>query len=165
MLALTWKDPSVIKDKNATYLLPISIKSMDNKDATLTSNRNTIFLEVKFNEVSYNLKTKAGQNSEDIIFNKAGSTAVIKGANPLLSASLNSPINTDLSIKVSADNSLIAAYNTANGTQFLALPENTYKLSTTSLNISKNNISSNELEIQFTNEISLLDEKNNTCYR
>lgn len=158
MLALTWKDPSVLKDKNATYLLPISIKSMDNKDATLTSNRNTIFVEVKFNEVSYSLKTKAGQNSEDLIFNKAGTTVVIKDANPLLLASLNSPINTDLLIKVSIDNSLITAYNTANGTQFQALPENTYKLSTTSLNISKNNTSSNALEIQFTNEMSQLDE-------
>lgn len=70
MLAITWKDPSVLKDKNATYLLPVSIKSMDNKDATLTSNRNTIFVEVRFAEVSYSLRTKTGTTSEDVILKK-----------------------------------------------------------------------------------------------
>ncbi|HFK5529542.1 TPA: DUF1735 domain-containing protein [Elizabethkingia anophelis] len=157
MLAITWKDPSAIKDKTATYLLAISIKSMDNKDATLTSNRNTIFVEVRFNEVSYSLKIKTGKTSDDLTFNKAGSTVVIKGANPLLLASVNSPINTDLSTKINIDNSLISTYNATNGTQFQILPENTYKLSTTSLSIPKNSITSNELEIQFTSAMSQLD--------
>ncbi|MDX8572619.1 DUF1735 domain-containing protein [Elizabethkingia sp. HX QKY] len=157
MLAITWKDPSVLKDKNATYLLPVSIKSMDNKDATLTSNRNTIFVEVRFAEVSYSLRTKTGTTSEDVILKKAGNTVIIQGTNPILSASLNTAINADLPIKVSIDNSLVSTYNTTNGTQFQILPENTYKLSTTSLNIPKNITSSNELEIQFTDAASQLD--------
>ena len=37
------------------------------------------------------------------------------------------------------------------------LPESTYKLSTTSLNIAKGNTSSNELEIQFTDAMAQLD--------
>ena len=157
MLALTWKDPSVIKDKNATYLLPVSIKSMDNKNATLTSNRNTIFVEVKFNEVSYSFKTSTGKTTDDVLFNKAGNTVLISGANPKLSASLNSIINTDTSIKIGIDNSLVSVYNSTNGTQFQMLPESTYKLSTTSLNIAKGNTSSNELEIQFTDAMAQLD--------
>ncbi|MCL1671405.1 BT_3987 domain-containing protein [Elizabethkingia ursingii] len=157
MLALTWKDPSVIKDKNATYLLPVSIKSMDNKNATLTSNRNTIFVEVKFNEVSYSFKTLTGKTTDNVLFNKAGNTVLINGTNPKLSASLNSIINTDTSVKVSVDNSLISAYNSTNGTQLQMLPENTYKLSTTSLNIVKGSTSSNELEIQFTSAMAQLD--------
>ncbi|MCT3946361.1 DUF1735 domain-containing protein [Elizabethkingia anophelis] len=157
MLTITWKDPSVLKDKNATYLLPVSIKSMDNKDATLTSNRNTIFVEVKFAEVSYSLKTKAGKTSEDIFLKKAGNTVITKDTNPILIASLNTGVNTDVPIKVNIDNSLVSTYNTTNGTQFQILPENTYKLSTTTLNIPKNNISSNELEIQFTDAMSQLD--------
>lgn len=157
MLVITWKDPSVIKDKNATYLLPVSIKSMDNKNATLTSNRNTIFVEVKFNEVSYSFKTITGKITDDVKFNKAGNTVLITGTNPKLSASLNSIINADTSIKVSVDNSLISAYNITNGTQFQMLPENTYKLSTTSLNIAKGSATSNELEIQFTDAMAQLD--------
>lgn len=157
MFAITWKDPSVIKDKNATYLLPISIKNMDNSDAKLTSNRNTIFMEVKFNEVSYSFKTKTGNISEDVNFNKAGSTVAINGSNPLITASLNTVISTDLPLKISVDNSLIAAYNTTNGTQFQVLPENTYKLSTSDLTILKNNFNSNDLEIRFTNALAQLD--------
>ncbi|PUB26388.1 F5/8 type C domain-containing protein [Elizabethkingia sp. YR214] len=157
MLSLTWKDPSLIKDKNATYLLPVSIKSMDNKNATLTSNRNTIFIEVKFSEVSYSFKTLAGKTTDDVIFKKAGNIVLINGANPKLSVSLNSIINTETLIKVGVDNSLIGAYNNTNGTQFQMLPENTYKLSTASLNIAKGKTLSNELEIQFTDAMAQLD--------
>ena len=130
---------------------------MDNKNATLTSNRNTIFVEVKFNEVSYSFKTSTGKTTDDVLFNKAGNTVLISGANPKLSASLNSIINTDTSIKIGIDNSLVSVYNSTNGTQFQMLPESTYKLSTTSLNIAKGNTSSNELEIQFTDAMAQLD--------
>ncbi|WP_275154352.1 BT_3987 domain-containing protein [Elizabethkingia meningoseptica] len=157
MLALTWKDPSVLKDKNATYLLVVSIKNIDNKDASLTSNRNTIFIEVKFNETSLSFKTKSGETSEIVHFNKAGNNVIINGTNPILIASLNNAINNDLPIKISVDNSLISTYNSTNGTQFQALPENTYTLSSTSINIPKGATKSNELEIQFTNAMSQID--------
>lgn len=158
MLAITWKDPSAIKDKNATYILPISIKSMDNKDATLTSNRNTIFLEVKFNEITYSFKTVTGKTSDNIILNKSKSGFTeIGGNNPTLSASLNTSINIDSQVKISIDNSLIAAYNIANGKQLLALPENMYTLNKTSLNIPKGKTVSDILEIQFTTTASQLN--------
>ena len=156
MLALTWKDPSVIKDKNATYLLPVSIKAWIIKCNTYFQQKYH-FVEVKFNEVSYSFKTSTGKTTDDVLFNKAGNTVLISGANPKLSASLNSIINTDTSIKIGIDNSLVSVYNSTNGTQFQMLPESTYKLSTTSLNIAKGNTSSNELEIQFTDAMAQLD--------
>ncbi|MCT4217186.1 DUF1735 domain-containing protein [Elizabethkingia anophelis] len=159
-LSITWKDPSVLKDKNATYLLPVSIKSIDNKDATLTSNRNTIFVEVKFNEVTYSFKTLAGKTSDNVVLNmtKSGYTEII-GNNPTFSVSLNTTINIDSQVKVSIDNSLIAAYNTANGKQLLALPENMYTLNKTSLSIPKGKTVSDILEIQFTAAASQLNKQ------
>ncbi|HIB8182262.1 TPA: BT_3987 domain-containing protein [Elizabethkingia anophelis] len=157
MLAIKWKSPSEIKDRNATYLIPLSIKSMDNKNAILTSNRNTIFIEVKFQEVSYSLNIKTGKTFEDVNFNKAGGTVVLKETKPIIAATLNSPINKDLALAVSIDNSLVTAYNTTHGTQFEALPENTYKLSGTSINIAKDSKVSDDLGIEFTSAISQLD--------
>lgn len=157
MIAVTWKSPSEIKDRKATYLIPVSIKSMDNKNAILTSNRNTIFVEVRFNEVSYSLSTKTGKAFEEVNFNKAGSTLVLKDAKPLISATLNNSINKDLPLTVSIDNSLVTTYNTTHGTQFEVLPENTYKLSGTSITIAKNSKSSDEVGIEFTSAMSQLD--------
>ncbi|MDQ8751064.1 exo-alpha-sialidase [Elizabethkingia miricola] len=158
MLALTWKDPSVLKDKNTTYLLPVSIKDTDNKNVTLTSNRNTIFVEVKFSEITYSFKTVAGKTSDNIILNRAlnGNTQV-KGGNPNLSVSLNAPINIDSKVNVNIDNSLITTYNTANGKQLKVLPENMYTLNKTSLSIPKGKTVSDILEIQFTDAASQLN--------
>ena len=64
-----------------------------------------------------------------------------------LSAAILSPVSTNVDVTIAVDNDMVAAYNTAQKTSYLVMPEGSYSLEATNLTIPEDGIASNQTNI------------------
>ena len=95
-------------DQSLTYVIPIEL-SVTGDALPLSEGRNQMFIQLEFSSVSMSAITTSVAN-KDLVYN--GQIAI------------DTPIGTmDVKIDYAIDNSLIAAYNEANGTSYQQAPD------------------------------------------
>ncbi|MGC4037736.1 MAG: DUF1735 domain-containing protein [Chitinophagaceae bacterium] len=137
-------------DISKTYLLPITLESatggVDVSDA-----RNTMYVVVSFLNISVSIPS-SGSNTLQAVINITPDSSVSAEPVPEFAATINHGISFDIKINVQQNDSLIAAYNMQNGTNYIPFPKGSFQLAKSEVNIpAGSTVSSDLFQIKLTN--------------
>lgn len=114
IVELSWDETAVLAlDKSKDYVVPVQL-SVDNGSVQVSEGLDLLIVHPKLSSVSME-KTMAGS-----LFPSAAGDAISCDGNVVL----DNPISVmDVTVNFTIDNSLVAAYNEANGTDYKAAPD------------------------------------------
>ena len=128
---VTVVNPQLFTDPRG-YVIPLVIKSTNGQDNLISTNRNTYFV-TGIIVAGFQLRTAAtapvGTAGKSLRITAAGGTSFESPALTFAAYS-NVPLPGTVTLNIEARDELVAAYNTQNGTSFLAVPSGSYNITT-----------------------------------
>jgi len=125
-------------DLSKQYVVPIRLSSTDS-NLPLSTNRQVMYLRVTFNLITTQLNGLPANRLVPIIINRTPNGDVISG-NLNLTAGLNAAFGQTLTVALRDRQDLLAGYNQANQTNYVAFPANSFALSPASVSIASGSL-------------------------
>lgn len=125
-------------DFSKQYVVPIRLTSTDSK-LPLSSNRQVMYLRVKFNRITTQLNVLSANRVVPIIINRAPTGDLISG-NLNLTAGVNMAFGQELSIGLKERQDLLENYNHTNKTNYEAFPTNSFAFDPATVSIVSGNL-------------------------
>ncbi len=148
-LKVVLSDVSKIPAATNTYIIPVVLNATDN-GIPLSDTRQIMYVKVSVTSVQAGIRSLNNTNVVDVILNNIN--GVNTGTNTIyLRGVLNKAISQKVTVTVKNNNELINAYNTANGTNYLAFPTGSFQLSKPNATIPENaTISADSITVMLT---------------
>lgn len=145
-------------DPKKVYTVPVTLATAEG-EAPTSENRKSMFINVSFQTISVAVSAFAGGNLVPVVISRT--VEGDKFAAPAFRATINTPMPTDHKVSVVADDALVEAYNTKNGTSFLPFPAQSWSALQTSVTIpARAVVSADSFRIGLTNPAAYeLDKK------
>lgn len=125
-------------DFSKQYVVPIRLAST-NSGLPLSSNRQVMYLRVRFNQITTQLNGAPSNRVIPIVINRTPTGDVISG-NLNLTAGVNTAFGQALSVALRDRQDLLAGYNQANQTNYVAFPANSFAFSPASVSIASGSL-------------------------
>lgn len=121
-------------DFSMNYVIPVKLIS-SGSGVPLSSNRQTMYMKLSFRHITTSLPTVSSNKTMSVTINRTPVGDVITPDITSFGAAMNGPLSNNLAVTVVPDNSLVAAYNSKNGTVYGILPEGSFSLVKSSVTI------------------------------
>ncbi|ULT25198.1 DUF1735 domain-containing protein [Sphingobacterium sp. E70] len=125
-------------DFSKQYVVPIRLAST-NSGLPLSSNRQVMYLRVRFNQITTQLNGAPSNRVIPIVINRTPTGDVISG-NLNLTAGVNTAFGQALIVALRDRQDLLAGYNQANQTNYVAFPANSFAFSPASVSIASGSL-------------------------
>lgn len=125
-------------DFSKAYIVPIRLSSTDS-NLPLSTNRQVMYLRVTFNPITTQLNGTPTNRLVPLIINRTPNGDVISG-NLNLTAGLNTAFGQALTVALRDRQDLLAGYNQANQTNYVAFPANSFAFSPASVSIASGSL-------------------------
>jgi len=120
-------------DLSKQYVVPIRLAST-NSSLPLSSNRQVMYLRVRFNRITTQLNGVPANRVVPVIINRTPNGDVISG-NLNVTAAVNTAFGQSLTVGLRERQDLLARYNQANQTNYVAFPANSFAFTPATVSI------------------------------
>ncbi|MFE7085484.1 BT_3987 domain-containing protein [Sphingobacterium spiritivorum] len=151
-------DLSKLRLGTTNYLIPVVLTSV-NKDIPVSTNRQTMYVQVTVKSIAYYITGISDKNRVDIVLKRNGNTT--SGTSTVdIKAKINAVFTKPVTVSVAANNGLVEDYNKKNNMTYLPFPAGSYNIIKDNVIIPANAlVSSENIEVKLTDMSLFADDK------